>query len=106
MNRLTWVLVVAVLGSALLLVKTSYESRRLFAALERARADEQELEAEFRRLDAEARTQSTHLRVERVARERLKMRSAHPAVTVYVADPAASVPASAVASAPQAGAAR
>ena len=47
-------------------------------------------EVEFKRLDAERRAQATHLRVERMAREKLQMRTASPAVTVYVADPSAS----------------
>ena len=88
MTRLSIVLLLALLGSALTLVKTSYESRRLFAALDSARAEARELDVEFERLDAERRAQGTHLRVEQVAREQLKMRSATPAVTTYVTDPA------------------
>jgi cell division protein FtsL len=107
MKLATLLLVMALLGTALLLVDTSYDSRRLFAALERARADEQELDAEFRRLDAERRAASTHLRVEQVARERLRMHGAHPGVTLYVPDPGAPGDAGASgASAPAAGGAR
>ena len=80
-------LVAALLASCLLLVKTSYESRQLFSALDSARAEQRQLDAEFERLDAEAQAQSTHLRVERTARERLQMRTATPAVTAYVVDP-------------------
>lgn len=83
------VLVAALLASSLLLVKTSYESRQLFAALDSARAEQRQLDAEYKRLDAEAQAQSTHLRVERTARERLQMRTATPAVTAYVVDPLA-----------------
>jgi cell division protein FtsL len=86
MTRLNLVLLLALLASCLVLVKTSYESRRLFAALDRARVDGRELDAEFERLDAERRAQATHLRVEKVAREKLQMRSATPGVTTYVAD--------------------
>jgi cell division protein FtsL len=87
-GRINLLLVAALVASALLLVKTSYESRRVFAALDKARADQRQLDAEFKRLDTEAQAQATHLRVERVAREQLKMRSATPAITEYVADPA------------------
>ena len=80
-------LAAALLASCLLLVKTSYESRQLFAALDAARNEQQQLDAEYKRLDAEAQAQSTHLRVERTARERLQMRTATPAVTAYVVDP-------------------
>ena len=90
-------LVAALLASCLLLVKTSYESRQLFAALDTARAEQRQLDAEYKRLDAEAQAQSTHLRVERTARERLQMRTATPGVTAYVVDPLA--PAAAAASA-------
>ncbi len=88
MTRLNLLLLLALLVSSLVLVKTSYESRRLFAALDRARAEARELELDYERLDAERRAQATHLRVEKVAREQLKMRGATPAVTTYVADPA------------------
>ncbi|MBX3637550.1 MAG: cell division protein FtsL [Rubrivivax sp.] len=86
MTRLNILLLLALLASALVLVKTSYESRRAFAELERARAEQRQLDAEYKRLDAERQAQATHGRVERVARERLKMRSATPAVTAYVQD--------------------
>jgi cell division protein FtsL len=93
MTRLNLLLLVLLLGSALVLVKTAYDSRRLFTALDRARAEQQRLDTEFRRLDAERQAQATHLRVEKVAREKLQMRTATPAVTQFVTDPAASEPA-------------
>ena len=39
MSKLNLFLLAAVLGSSLLLVNTAYESRRVFAALDRARKD-------------------------------------------------------------------
>lgn len=90
MTRLNLLLLAALVASALLLVKTSYESRRLFAALDRAKTEQQTLESERQRLEAERQAQATPLRVERVAREKLGMRGANAAVTQYVADPAAS----------------
>jgi cell division protein FtsL len=69
--------------SALLLVRTSYDARRLFTEIDRARSQERMLETEFQRLDAERRVQATHLRVERVAREKLQMRNATAALTHY-----------------------
>ena len=86
MTKLNVLLLVALLGSSLFLVRTAYESRRLFAAIERARAEERKLEIEYKRLDAERQAQATNLRVERVARERLKMRTATPGVMHYVVD--------------------
>jgi cell division protein FtsL len=81
-------LLAALVASALLLVQTSYESRRAFAALDRAKAEQQSLESDRQRLEADRQAQATPLRVERVARDKLGMRSANAAVTLYVADPA------------------
>lgn len=86
MTRANVLLALALLASALLLVKTSYDARRLFSALDRAQQEERALEAERQRLDAERQAAATNLRVERLARERLRMRTATPAVTQYVQD--------------------
>lgn len=88
MTRLNLLLAIALVASALVLVRTAYEGRRLFAALDRAKNEQTQLDIEYKRLDAERQAQATHLRVERVAREKLAMRTATPAVTQYVADPA------------------
>jgi cell division protein FtsL len=90
MAKLNWLLVAALFASSLVLVRTAYESRRVFAAVDKARAEERQLEAEFKRLDAERQAQATHLRVEKVARDKLRMRGATPAVTHYVYDGGAS----------------
>ncbi len=50
-------------------------------------ASRRRLELDRERLEAELQAQATHLRVEQVAREKLAMRTATPAVTQYVADP-------------------
>ena len=90
MLRVNLLLLAAVIGSSLLLVRTSYEGRRLYAAVDRARNEQQQLDVEYKRLDAERQAQATHLRVEKVARDKLQMRSATPAVTQYVVDRPAS----------------
>jgi cell division protein FtsL len=90
MTRVNLVLLILLLGSSLYLVKTSYESRRLFAAIDRAKGEERQLEIEFKRLDAERQFQGTNARVEKVARDKLQMRTATPGVTHYVVDVAAS----------------
>lgn len=89
MTRVNLVLLLLLLASSLYLVKTSYESRRLFAAIDRAKVEERQLEIEFKRLDAERQAQGTNARVEKVARDKLQMRSATPGVTHYVVDVAA-----------------
>jgi cell division protein FtsL len=83
-TRVNVLLAAGLIGSSLLLVNSAYETRRLFSALERAKADQRQLDSEYKRLDAERQVQSTHLRVERVARERLQMRTVTPAVTHWV----------------------
>lgn len=93
-------LLAALLASCLYLVKTAYESRRLFHALDRARLEQSRLETEFKHLDAERQAQATNLRVEKVAREKLRMRTATPAVTQYVSDDPAAAAAARGASSP------
>ena len=88
MTKLNAILALAVVASSLYLVKTSHDSRQLFAAVDRARTEEARLEADLKRLEAEREQQATTQRVERHARDRLHMRPANPAVTQYVQDPA------------------
>jgi cell division protein FtsL len=99
-TRVNLLLLAALLASCLYLVKTSYESRRLFHALDRAKLEQARLDTEYKRLDAERQAQATHLRVEKTAREKLRMRTATPAVTQYVVDDAAAPVPAAGASAP------
>lgn len=84
MARLNFVLLLAVLVSALYLVRTQYESRRLYVELERVTAQSRKLETENERLQVEKRAQATPLKVEKLAVERLKMRTATPGITQYV----------------------
>lgn len=89
MTRLNVVLLLAVMASAMYLVRTQYESRRLFAEIDRANAEARKLVLENERLQVEKRAQATPLRVEKLAKEQLQMRTATPAITQYVtyADP-------------------
>lgn len=80
------VLAGCLLGSCLLLVKTAYDTRRLFAAVDSAKVQSRQLETEHRRLEAERLSQGAALRVEKTAREKLQMRSANPAVSFAVSD--------------------
>ena len=89
MTKLHLILLVVLLGSCLYLVQVSYESRRAFAALDSARNQQAQLDVEYKRLDTERQAQATHLRVDKVAREKLKMATAVPGATHFV-DEAAS----------------
>jgi len=82
--RLNLVLLLAVLASALYLVRVQYDSRRLYAEIERAEGDFRKLEIEHERLQVAKRAQATAGRVEKLAREQLHMRPATPAITQYV----------------------
>jgi cell division protein FtsL len=84
MTRLNLVLLIVVLASALYLVHTQYESRRLFAELDKAISDARKLDIEHEQLQVEKRGQATPSRVEKLAREQLQMRTASPAITQYV----------------------
>ncbi len=85
----------AVMASALYLVRTQYESRWLTTEIDRATSLARHLETENDRLDVERRAQATPLRVEKLAREQLHMRTITPAITQY-----ATVPGGAAAPAP------
>ncbi|HEX7632608.1 MAG TPA: cell division protein FtsL, partial [Lacunisphaera sp.] len=83
MIRLNLVLLLAVLASALYLVSVQYDSRRLYAQIEKAQNEYRKLETEHERLMVERREQATPARVDKLARERLHMRPATPAITQY-----------------------
>jgi cell division protein FtsL len=84
MIRINLVLMLAVMASAVYLVSVQYDSRRLFTELDKSRSEARRLETEHERLEVEKRAQATPARVEKLAREKLAMRQATPAITTYV----------------------
>jgi cell division protein FtsL len=84
MTRLNLFLLLAVLASALYLVRVQYEARRLYSEIEKSEAEARRLQTDSERLQLERQAQSTPARVERVARDQLQMRAATPAITQYV----------------------
>lgn len=84
MTRINLLLLVALMASSLYLVRVQYDSRRLYAEIERAQNEFRKLETEHERLQVEKRAQATPARVEKLAREQLQMRPATPAITQYV----------------------
>ena len=100
MTRLSVLLLLAVVASAIALVHTQYESRRLFMLLEAERKEAARLEIEQDRLQVERRAQATPLRVEQIARQQLHMRMVSPAITQYVQQGAAPVASSAAGARP------
>ena len=93
MTRVNILLLLAVMASALFLVRTQYESRRVFVELDRANAEARKLELENDRLEVEKRAQATPSRIEKIAREQLQMRGVNPAITQYVGYKKAQTPA-------------
>ena len=84
MIRLNLVLLAAVIASAMYLVQMQYQSRRLFVEVEKAQSLSRKLETERERLQVDKRSSATPLRIEKIAKEQLQMRTATPAVTQYV----------------------
>ncbi len=83
MTRFAFFLLLAVLASALYLVSVQYESRQLYSELDRARSQARNIETDNERLQVERRAQSAPLRVEKLAKEQLQMRTVTPAITHY-----------------------
>jgi cell division protein FtsL len=83
--RLNFLLLVAVMLSAMYLVRTQYESRRLFSDLHRATSEARNLETEYQRLQVELRAQSSPSRIEAMAMAQ-GLQGASPAITHYVRD--------------------
>ena len=89
MSRVNMLLLMATVVSALWLVHSHYESRRMFMDLELARKEAKRIQVDHDRMEVERRAQATPLRVEQLARQHLNMRTASPAITQYVKGPAA-----------------
>lgn len=68
------VLLLAVLGSALSVVNARHNSRKFFVALQASKAERDDLNIEFGQLQLEQSAWATHGRIERIARDKLKMR--------------------------------
>lgn len=90
MIRINVILLTAVLATMLYVVKVQYESRQLFVAIEKATLEVRKLELIHSALQVEIRAQATPLIIEKLAKEKLQMHSATPAVTQYISVPATS----------------
>ncbi len=106
MSRINLILLIAVLVSGLFMVRSAYDARRLFTEVDRSQTEARRLEADYQRLLADRQAQATNLRVEQVARERLKMRPISPAITFSAEAPVLTASAPRTAAATVAGAHR
>ena len=78
------ILLAAVVATAVGVVYSKHQSRRLFVELQQRVAERDRLEVEWGRLQLEQGTWATHGRVERIARERLHMHIPRPTDIVMV----------------------
>ncbi len=78
------VLLAAVLSTAVGVVFSTHQSRKLFVELQSLRAERDELNIEWGRLQIEQSTLGTHGRIEKLAREQLQMRLPAPGSAVIV----------------------
>lgn len=87
MTRVNLLLLAVLILCALSLVTSVFESRRLFVELERAQAEARGYETEYGQLQLEQSTWGMPARVEKIAREQLKMQLPTSARTQIVAMP-------------------
>lgn len=89
MVRLNVVLLLAVVACSLGVVTSQHKARKLFQALEAEQEHARQLEVEFGQLQLELSTWGTAPRIEKVAREKLKMRTPESSRVIAALTPAA-----------------
>lgn len=88
MRLLTFILYCLVMASGFWTIQTQYNSRKLFIEIEQKRNHLKEIQQDNANLEVEKLTKATPLRTESIAKEKLKMSTATPAITQYVPHPA------------------
>lgn len=84
MLRINLLLLVVAVICALSVVTSQHKARRLFQALESEQERADHLDVEFDQLQLELSTWATSPRIEKIAREKLKMRTPEAAKIVVV----------------------
>lgn len=79
MLRFNMILLLIVVCCALGTVTSQHKARKLFQALEAEQERARQLDVEYDQLQLELSTWATHPRIEKIARERLKMAVPPPA---------------------------
>ena len=85
MVLLALVSAVVCVGSAIGIVYTKHESRKLFVELERMTEERDALNIEWGQLQIEQSTLGTHARIERLAEDKLALQRPQPA-DIYVVE--------------------
>ena len=75
MTRINLILLVALVLCGLEVITSQHRTRKLFADLTRLQDGAVALDVEFGQLQLEQRTWAMHARIERIARENLRMRT-------------------------------
>ena len=84
MLRLNLLLLLAAVFGALGVVTSQHQARKLFQALESEQDRARQLEVEFGQLQLELSTWATSPRIEKIARDKLKMRTPEAARIITV----------------------
>jgi cell division protein FtsL len=92
MTRVNLVLLFALIACALSLVTSRHQARQVFVELERAQAEARGYETEYGQLQLEQSTWGMPARVEKIAREQLRMQLPSSARTEIVVLPGAKEP--------------
>ena len=87
MTRVNLALLIALIACALSLVTSRHQARRVFVDLERVQAEARGYETEYGQLQLEQSTWGMPARVEKIAREQLRMQLPSSARTEIVALP-------------------
>lgn len=87
MRLITFILYCLVMTSGFWTIQTQYNSRKLFIQIEQKRNHLKEIQQYNANLEVEKLTKATPLRTESIAKEKLKMSTATPAITQYVPHP-------------------
>ncbi len=78
------ILGLGLVGSAIGVVYTKHQSRKLFAELQQLQTERDRMDVEWGRLQIEQSTLATHTRIEALAREKLSMATPAPKSVVIV----------------------
>jgi len=79
MARLTGFLIMLIVASSLGVVASQHRARKLYAAVEREQQRTRQLEVEWDQLQLEQSTWANPARIEKIAREKLQMKTPPPA---------------------------
>ena len=88
MLRFNMTLLLILVICALALVTSQHRARKLFQELEREQERARQLDVEYGQLQLEMSTWATHPRIEKIARDRLRMVQPDAAGRAVVAQPA------------------